>query len=431
MGGCMAPAVQAEIYSQNQSVVSEPDTDNLDNFNVHQVHPDIKIHTVISNEMDYNHKAALEVPLGEVSDEQLIAELAERGLNPDLALEIAVDVDSHLRSMKIPLEAVTDTELLTEVARRRLDIRDNVNEGMVNETYEMGRVIGHGASGKVYKCKRRADKIEFACKVIQKDARMNDAQSMSTEVEIMKRLRHENVVSMFELFQSSWSMWIVLELVDGGDLKSFLAKNRSLYTESMAAKHFKQILSGIHYLHSKGVIHRDLKLENILLKRDDKDEYVAKIADFGLSALVRIGEDGYHTSKSSKRKEFDSLHEPWGTAEYEAPELLMGAYGPQVDMWSVGCMLFEMLAGYKAFQREEGEKNLSGLHDRIKKGQFDMKKAVWWTVTPNAKDLINKLLTVDPTKRYSATDALKHRWIRYFVTGEAAQSSGNNHHATS
>ena len=100
MGGCLAHGVTVENYnqSQNQSVVSEADiSDNVDNFNVHQVHPDIKIHTVITNEMDYNHKAALEVPLGEVSDEQLIAELAERGLNPDLALEIAIDVDSHLR----------------------------------------------------------------------------------------------------------------------------------------------------------------------------------------------------------------------------------------------------------------------------------------------------------------------------------------------
>jgi serine/threonine protein kinase len=177
-----------------------------------------------------------------------------------------------------------------------------------------------------------------------------------------------------QLYQSSWSLWMILELVDGGDLRSFLAKNRPLYTEAMGATHMKQIMSGIHYLHSKGVIHRDLKLENILLKRQGDDNYIAKIADFGLSALVRIGEDGYHTSKSSKRKEYDGLHEPWGTAEYEAPEILNGAYGPQVDMWAMGCMLYEILSGTKAFRRNEDERNFHGMHERIRRGEFDMKK---------------------------------------------------------
>jgi hypothetical protein len=227
MGNCFAG--YPDSHSMNQScVASEAETIHVDNFNVHTVHPDLKIHTVITNELDFNHQQALEIPLGEVTDEQLIAEIVERSLEPESASGLTVDPDSHLKSMKIPLEAVTDQELLTELARRKLDIHESVNESLVNETYEMGRVIGHGASGKVYKCKHKQSKVDYACKgnvmsvgsdggmcvvncvfvcvcvcvccaVIQKDSRMNDAQSMSTEVEIMKRLQHENVVGMYEV----------------------------------------------------------------------------------------------------------------------------------------------------------------------------------------------------------------------------------------
>lgn len=230
------------------------------------VHPDIRVHTVISHELDFDHRIALDVPLGDLSDEQLVAELSERQLSPDLALLIPFDLENHLRVMKVPLEAVTDDELMCEVIRRKLNIHDDVDEALVLKSYELGRVIGHGASGKVYRCRSIESSVEYACKVIHKDARMNDAQSMSTEVEIMKRIRHENVVSMFELFQNNRCIWMILELVDGGDLRGFLTQNKHLYTEAMVAAHMKQIFSGVHHLHSMGVIHRDLKLENILLK---------------------------------------------------------------------------------------------------------------------------------------------------------------------
>lgn len=143
---------------------------------MHTANPDIKIHSMVSEALDCDHKAALSVPLGETSDEQLLA----------------------------------------EVARRKLDLHDKITDSLVKETYEIVKVIGHGASGQVYLARHKTNNQMFACKVINKDGNMNDAQSMSTEIEIMKRIRHRHVVSMYELFESPKCLWIILELVDGG-----------------------------------------------------------------------------------------------------------------------------------------------------------------------------------------------------------------------
>lgn len=191
---------------------------------MHVVIPDIKVHTVVSAELDYDHEAAMLLPLGEVTDEQLLA----------------------------------------EVARRKLDLHDKITDAMVKETYDLGRALGHGASGEVLLATHKQTGKIFACKIVKKNSNMNDAQSMSTEIEIMKRVRHRNVVSMYELYETPKCLWIVLELVDSGDLYHFLA-NTDVYNEVVAARQMKQILQGVHYLHSLGIVHRDLKLENILL----------------------------------------------------------------------------------------------------------------------------------------------------------------------
>ena len=153
---------------------------------------------------------------------------------------------------------------------------------------------------------------------------MNDAASMATEIEIMKRVRHRHVVSLIELFESPSCLWLILELVDGGDLRSLLA-HHSHYSEAMASRHMKQILEGLHYLHSRGVVHRDIKLDNILLYGSRHGETGAgevKIADFGLSALIQIGTKGYDPQESGKRKRYNKLHDRWGTPMFYAPELI-------------------------------------------------------------------------------------------------------------
>lgn len=340
--------------------------------NQHPVNPDIKVHSVVSYELDHDHEQAMLLPLGEVTDEQLLA----------------------------------------EVARRKLDLHDKITDALVKESYEIGKTLGHGASGKVYMAIHKHTGKKFACKVVKKNANMNDAQSMSTEIEIMKRIRHRNIVSMYELYETPKCLWIILELVDGGDLHHYLAQTVH-YNEVMAARQFRQILQGLHYLHSLGVVHRDLKLDNLLLSGSGAN-CEAKIADFGLSALVRIDEDGYDPEESGKRKNYGALKDMWGTKEYFAPEVINQSYGPQADVWALGCVLYEMLSGEQAFPVREGDTE-SKFYGRIKRGEYDLAKPVWKKISKEAKDLLVKMLKVDPVQRLSASECLLHPW----VTGQA------------
>ena len=198
-------------------------------------------------------------------------------------------------------------------------------------------------------------------------------------------------------------------------------------------------------MHSLGIIHRDLKLDNILLTGTGACRDI-KIADFGLSALVRIGEQGYDPSDSCKRKGYKALSDMWGTKEMFAPELIDQAYGPQADMWSVGCILYEMLSGHQAFPIRDHDTE-SSFYSRIKRGDYDMSRSVWRRVSADGKDLLHYMLKVDPEKRISgkntfmtlysrifhtntlnllATEALRHRWITSVEINERENSRNNS-----
>lgn len=257
-----------------------------------------------------------------VTNEQLVSEIAFREIDYcDTGDEFAQQPNNYYN---LKLGFVSDVELLNEARRKSLLLHAKVDADLVKEYYLLGSIVGHGSSGYVRICKHRATRLVRACKVVLKDGRMNDLHSMSTEISIVRRLSHSNIVSAYEVFESPCCFWLIMEWADSGDLHTFVNMNRARYSGKLAAEHFYQILLGINYLHSICVVHRDLKLENILLKNSKNGGLLVKISDFGLSAVFNIVQDGYHDNLSSKRKSFKGLCDCWGTPEYRAPELING-----------------------------------------------------------------------------------------------------------
>ena len=146
--------------------------------------------------------------------------------------EIGALDHNHEKALGRPLRDCTDEQLIAELARRKVDIQHRVTSDLVAKYYHFESVLGYGASGKVYLVYHRVTGEKFACKVIKKDGQMNDAESMNTEIEIMKRVRHENIVTLYELFESAKCMWLILELVDGTGLRGGLTQ-MAHYTEEV------------------------------------------------------------------------------------------------------------------------------------------------------------------------------------------------------
>jgi serine/threonine protein kinase len=224
----------------------------------------------------------------------------EESSNMDCTLRLPATPDSTL------LKNSTYEQLLTEIARRNLDVEDEAIFELLKKTYNIQKQIGKGSSGVVHQVYHKDLNKRFACKVIEKSGPINDFQSMKTEIEIMRRVTHPRIISLHELYESPKCMWLILELVDAGGLRSKLSSMKRKFPEHLTVKFTKQILEGLHYLHNQGIIHRDIKIDNILFEGTTQTGSV-KIADFGLSALMESGENGY-SEDPLERKKYRGLH---------------------------------------------------------------------------------------------------------------------------
>ncbi|CAI2366178.1 unnamed protein product [Moneuplotes crassus] len=254
--------------------------------------------------------------------------------------------------------------------------------------YRAGKILGKGAFGKVSLALHKLAKKLVALKLLNKELIKSDSSKdkVMQEVKILKRFRHPNVVKLYETFESDKHIVVVMELCAGGDLLNYVRKRRRL-KETYAKYIFKQIIEGIAHVHSKGILHRDIKLDNILL--DGKG--IIKIADFGVSRIVKNIED--------------KMTEQCGTPAYIAPEILRdnGYYGFACDLWSAGVVLYAMLYGTVPFKAN----NMQDLHKLIMKSKYSLKD----DISEEARDLLKCLLERDPTKRFTVMDIMAHEWM--------------------
>uniref|UniRef100_A0A8C8HZW4 calcium/calmodulin-dependent protein kinase n=1 Tax=Oncorhynchus tshawytscha TaxID=74940 RepID=A0A8C8HZW4_ONCTS len=250
-----------------------------------------------------------------------------------------------------------------------------------------------GAFSIVKRCMRISSGQEYAAKIINtKKLSARDHQKLEREARICRLLKHPNIVRLHDSISEEGFHYLVFDLVTGGELFEDIVA-REYYSEADASHCIQQILEAVLHCHQMGVVHRDLKPENLLLASKLKGAAV-KLADFGLAIEVQGDQQAWFGFA--------------GTPGYLSPEVLRkDPYGKPVDMWACGVILYILLVGYPPFWDEDQHR----LYQQIKAGAYDFPSPEWDTVTPEAKDLINKMLTINPVKRVTATDALKHPWI--------------------
>ncbi|XP_072351912.1 calcium/calmodulin-dependent protein kinase type II subunit delta isoform X5 [Scyliorhinus torazame] len=261
------------------------------------------------------------------------------------------------------------------------------------DEYQLFEELGKGAFSVVRRCMKISTGQEYAAKIINtKKLSARDHQKLEREARICRLLKHPNIVRLHDSISEEGFHYLVFDLVTGGELFEDIVA-REYYSEADASHCIQQILEAVLHCHQMGVVHRDLKPENLLLASKLKGAAV-KLADFGLAIEVQGDQQAWFGFA--------------GTPGYLSPEVLRkDPYGKPVDMWACGVILYILLVGYPPFWDEDQHR----LYQQIKAGAYDFPSPEWDTVTPEAKDLINKMLTINPAKRITASEALKHPWI--------------------
>ncbi|XP_043071789.1 calcium/calmodulin-dependent protein kinase type 1 isoform X2 [Drosophila grimshawi] len=284
------------------------------------------------------------------------------------------------------------------------DLKELNKQVSIEEKYNLHGLLGTGAFSEVRLAESKESPGDhFAVKIIDKKALKGKEESLENEIRVLRRLTHPNIVQLLETYEDKAKVYLVMELVTGGELFDRIVEKGS-YTEKDASHLIRQILEAVDYMHEQGVVHRDLKPENLLYYSPD-DESKIMISDFGLS----------------KTEDSGIMATACGTPGYVAPEVLaQKPYGKAVDVWSIGVISYILLCGYPPFYDE----NDANLFAQILKGEFEFDSPYWDEISESAKQFIKNLMCVAVEKRYTCKQALGHPWI------SGNEASSKNIHGT-
>ncbi|KAK6778230.1 hypothetical protein RDI58_024948 [Solanum bulbocastanum] len=263
----------------------------------------------------------------------------------------------------------------------------------IRDLYTLGRKLGQGQFGTTYLCTENSTGAEYACKSISKRKLISkeDVEDVRREIQIMHHLAgHRNIVTIKGAYEDPLYVHIVMEICSGGELFDRIIQ-RGHYSERKAAELTKIVVGVVEACHSLGVMHRDLKPENFLLVNKD-DDFSLKAIDFGLSVFFKPGQ---------------IFTDVVGSPYYVAPEVLLKHYGPEADVWTAGVILYILLSGVPPFWAETQQ----GIFDAVLKGHIDFDSDPWPLISESAKDLIRKMLCMQPSERLTAHEVLCHPWI--------------------
>ncbi|KAG7244657.1 hypothetical protein INR49_029676 [Caranx melampygus] len=261
----------------------------------------------------------------------------------------------------------------------------------IKEHYDFKEVLGTGAFSEVVLAEEKRTQRLVAIKCIPKKALEGKENNIENEIAVLHRIKHPNIVSLEDIFESTSHLYLVMQLVSGGELFDRIVE-KGFYTERDASQLIHQILDAVKYLHDMGIVHRDLKPENLLYYSMDEDSKIM-ISDFGLSKIEGAG---------------SVMSTACGTPGYVAPEVLaQKPYSKAVDCWSIGVISYILLCGYPPFYDENDAK----LFEQILKAEYEFDSPYWDDISDSAKDFICHLMEKDPLKRYTCEQALQHPWI--------------------
>ncbi|XP_073336939.1 calcium/calmodulin-dependent protein kinase type 1D [Pagrus major] len=261
----------------------------------------------------------------------------------------------------------------------------------IKKIFDFKEVLGTGAFSEVVLAQEKLTGRMFAVKCIPKKALKGKESSIENEIAVLRKIKHENIVALEDIYESPDHLYLIMQLVSGGELFDRIVE-KGFYTEKDASTLIRQVLDAVNYLHKMGIVHRDLKPEN-LLYFNPQDESKIMISDFGLSKMESTG---------------DVMSTACGTPGYVAPEVLaQKPYSKAVDCWSIGVIAYILLCGYPPFYDE----NDSKLFEQILKADYEFDAPYWDDISDSAKDFIGNLMEKDPAKRFTCDQALRHPWI--------------------
>lgn len=292
----------------------------------------------------------------------------------------------------------------------------NISNENIREIYTFDKIIGKGSYGVVRQGYLKNDPSKkLAIKILEKDSLNNKIYILEREVMILQKLDHPNIIKFYETYQDKKYLYIVMEYCAGGELIHHIIQKNHLSEDEARAIMFK-ILSAINYMHKRKVVHRDLKPENVLFL-DSSENSELKIIDFGLSNIAKV------EGKDNILEESVNLHTRVGTPHYVAPEVLQGNYTFACDVWSLGVMMYFLLSGNPPFLSETE----AGLFKKIEKGLITFEGKQWSVVSTHAKDLILRMIKVNPKKRLTCEQALHHPWFQKTKISKNKITNENSH----
>lgn len=309
------------------------------------------------------------------------------------------------------VQSVTDaTKRLSQISTASSNTNTKTSNRKNRDTvgpWKLGKTLGKGSSGRVRLAKDMETGKLAAVKIVPKKFVKSNRKKqlpygIEREIIIMKLVSHPNVMGLYEVWENKSELFLVLEYVEGGELFDYLVSKGKL-PEREAIHYFSQIIKGVEYCHGFNICHRDLKPENLLL---DKKKKLIKIADFGMAAL----------EPSDKM-----LETSCGSPHYASPEIVMGKkyHGSSSDIWSCGIILFALLTGHLPFNDD----NVKKLLLKVQAGRYQMPQSL----SPEAKDLISKILIVNPAKRITIKDILKHDLVTKYESKSRSKSNSDLH----